>query len=135
MKNDLLLLTTAAIWGFAFVAQRSGMAFIGPHTYNALRFLLGALSLFPLFLCSAHGNRIHRQLRQGKWVDVLLAGLFLLADRPSSKWELCIPRRGKQVLLPVFMLFWFPCWEGSSAFIAGNEDGRGRFWLYPVSIF
>ena len=41
MKADLLLLLTAAIWGFAFVAQRVGMTHMGPFTFNAVRFLLG----------------------------------------------------------------------------------------------
>jgi drug/metabolite transporter (DMT)-like permease len=48
--NDGLLLLTAAIWGLAFVAQRVGMDHVGPFTYNAVRFALGALSLVPLVL-------------------------------------------------------------------------------------
>ena len=38
------------IWGFAFVAQRSGMEFVGPFTFNAVRFALGGISLIPLLL-------------------------------------------------------------------------------------
>ena len=45
---DLLLLVTAAVWGFGFVAQRSGMRYVGPFTFNGVRFLLGSLSLLPL---------------------------------------------------------------------------------------
>nr|MCU0333096.1 DMT family transporter [Ignavibacteriaceae bacterium] len=41
---------TAVIWGFAFVAQRAGMEFIGPFTFNTARFALGSLSLIPLLL-------------------------------------------------------------------------------------
>jgi drug/metabolite transporter (DMT)-like permease len=48
LKNDALLLLTSLIWGFAFVAQRMGMNFIGPYTFNGVRFLLGPLSLLPL---------------------------------------------------------------------------------------
>lgn len=48
--NDSLLLLTAAIWGMAFVAQRAGMEHVGPFTYNALRFALGAFSLVPVIL-------------------------------------------------------------------------------------
>jgi len=43
-----LLLLTALIWGFAFVAQRAGMEHTGPFTFNAVRFALGSLSLIPL---------------------------------------------------------------------------------------
>ena len=48
LKNDALLLLTSLIWGFAFVAQRVGMNFIGPYTFNAVRFILGPFSLLPL---------------------------------------------------------------------------------------
>jgi drug/metabolite transporter (DMT)-like permease len=50
LKSNLLLLLTAVIWGFAFVAQRAGMEFIGPFTFNTARFTLGSLSLIPLLL-------------------------------------------------------------------------------------
>lgn len=36
------------VWGSGFVAQRSGMDYVGPMTYNAVRFAIGALSLLPL---------------------------------------------------------------------------------------
>ena len=48
LKADLLLITTALIWGFAFVAQRVGMEYVGPFTFNGVRFALGSLSLLPL---------------------------------------------------------------------------------------
>lgn len=47
IKSELLLLLTAIIWGFAFVAQRAGMEHVGPFTFNAIRFALGSLSLVP----------------------------------------------------------------------------------------
>ncbi len=48
LKNDFLLLLTAIIWGFAFTAQRAGMEFIGPFTFNGIRFLIGSISILPL---------------------------------------------------------------------------------------
>ena len=41
---------TSILWGSAFVAQDMGMDFIGPHTFNVGRFLVGFLTLFPFFL-------------------------------------------------------------------------------------
>lgn len=48
VKSALLLLLTAAIWGFAFVAQRVGMQHMGAFTFNGLRFMLGSISLLPI---------------------------------------------------------------------------------------
>jgi drug/metabolite transporter (DMT)-like permease len=50
LKADGLLLLTALIWGFAFVAQRTGMQSIGPFAYTAARFALGALCMLPLLI-------------------------------------------------------------------------------------
>ena len=50
LKSNGLLLLTAAIWGFAFVAQRVGMNYVGPFTFNALRFALGSLTLLPVLI-------------------------------------------------------------------------------------
>lgn len=52
LKADFLLLLTAVIWGCAFVAQRQGMDYVGPYTYNGVRFALGALALLPVALRS-----------------------------------------------------------------------------------
>ena len=41
---------TSILWGSAFVAQDMGMDFIGPHTFNVARFLVGFLTLLPFFL-------------------------------------------------------------------------------------
>ncbi len=48
MRADSLLLLTAFIWGFAFVAQRVGMEHVGPFGFNGVRFGLGCLVLLPL---------------------------------------------------------------------------------------
>ena len=42
-------ITTSILWGSAFVAQDMGMDFIGPHTFNMGRFLVGFLTLLPFF--------------------------------------------------------------------------------------
>jgi drug/metabolite transporter (DMT)-like permease len=47
LKADLLLLIVAAIWGSAFVAQRSVAQSIGVFSFNGYRFLLGGLILLP----------------------------------------------------------------------------------------
>ena len=52
VKSVLILLLTAAIWGFAFVAQRIGMQHVGAFTFNGVRFAIGCLSLLPVIYFS-----------------------------------------------------------------------------------
>ncbi|PKL09921.1 MAG: EamA family transporter [Spirochaetae bacterium HGW-Spirochaetae-7] len=55
MRYEALLLITAAIWGTGFVAQRLGMQDLGPFSYNAARFAVGALALVPLLFARRTG--------------------------------------------------------------------------------
>lgn len=48
IKNVIMLLITAFIWGIAFVAQTTGGEALGPYTFNCVRSFIGALVLFPV---------------------------------------------------------------------------------------
>lgn len=47
LKNSLLLVLVALIWGVAFVAQSEGAKDVGPYTFNAVRMIIGGLVLLP----------------------------------------------------------------------------------------
>lgn len=47
IRNSILLLLTAFIWGIAFVAQSVGMDYVGPFTFNCVRSLMGGIVLIP----------------------------------------------------------------------------------------
>lgn len=48
IRNSLLLLLAACVWGVAFVAQSVAMDHIGPFTFSCARFLLGGAVLLPI---------------------------------------------------------------------------------------
>ena len=50
MRNSLLLLLTAVIWGVAFVAQSVGMDYVGAFTFNCVRSIIGGLVLIPCII-------------------------------------------------------------------------------------
>lgn len=72
----LLLVLTAAIWGFAFVAQVRGMSYIGPLTMNGVRFTVGIVALLPVVLFFERG-RTDRAERKRTLAASLLAGAVL----------------------------------------------------------
>ena len=57
VRNSCLLFLTACIWGSSFVAQSVGMDYIGPYTFNCLRFLIGSLVLLPVIFFSQHRKK------------------------------------------------------------------------------
>ena len=84
VRNSLLLLLTALIWGVAFVAQRQGGAEAGPYTFNCIRSLLGAVVLLPvLYFLDRHGNEKKPKTAEDKRVLVtggVLCGIVLFVS-------------------------------------------------------
>ena len=81
LRNDGLLLTSAAIWGFAFVAQRVGMQYLGPFAFNGVRFALGSIVILPVWAVFSRINAGRQPVRpirpQGLFRAGLLSGTVL----------------------------------------------------------
>jgi Permeases of the drug/metabolite transporter (DMT) superfamily len=84
LRSCLILLLAAGIWGFAFVAQRVGSAYLPTFEFNGVKFSLGALSLIPvillfqrksdqpLFSAEKRGRAIRNVLPRGVLMGVIL---------------------------------------------------------------
>lgn len=48
IRNSILLLITATVWGVAFVAQDVGMDYLTPFVFNGVRSIIGGLVLLPV---------------------------------------------------------------------------------------
>ena len=59
LRQSLLLLLTATIWGAGFVAQSIGMKYVTPYTYTFFRTLIGALFLLPVIYVLRHHEKCH----------------------------------------------------------------------------
>jgi drug/metabolite transporter (DMT)-like permease len=117
-RADALLLLTATIWGFAFVAQRVGMDYVGPFTFNGVRFALGSLSLVPLlFLMERKSSPasllVPRASRRTIFWGGGLAGLFLFSGASLQQVGLVYTTAGNAgfitglyvVIVPLMGLF------------------------------
>jgi drug/metabolite transporter (DMT)-like permease len=60
-----LLLLCTALWGFAFVVQKSAMDTMGPLTFIGVRYLLGGIIIMPLALTLA--RRAPQRLTGRQW--------------------------------------------------------------------
>ena len=74
--SSALLLLTAMIWGFAFVAQVEGMEHIGSFTYSALRFTLGAAVLVPLIFIFSRKQSDFKKI-QRSFLYGIIGGILL----------------------------------------------------------
>ena len=76
-QANLILLITALIWGFGFVAQRMGMDHLGPYAFNVCRFLVGALSLLPLLFFLRKNGSASSDFNRSFWKFSIFAGFAL----------------------------------------------------------
>lgn len=110
------MLLAAAIWGGGFVAQRLGMQHVGPMTFNAIRFALGAAALVPVILWQRRNVRrdTNRPCRgaNSALCAGLLAGSVLFVAASLQQYGLVYTTAGKAgfitglyvVLVPVLGL-------------------------------
>lgn len=114
IKSTALLILTAMIWGFAFVAQRVGMDHVEPFTFTGVRFFLGALSLIPVFLIfekTEKDKTVHTQKTKTTILAGLAAGTILFTASALQQFGVVFTQSaGKSgfitslytVLVPVF---------------------------------
>lgn len=142
IRSDTLLMTTAAIWGFAFVAQRIGMEFIGPFTFNGIRFALGSLSLIPILIFK-HKNSspgrpyLFRNRKMEIWGGIS-AGLVLFLGASLQQVGLVYTTAGKAgfitglyVVIVPFLGIFFGQKTGKATWIGAVLAAAG---LYLLSI-
>jgi len=113
LRSNILLLITAAIWGLAFVAQRVGMDYVGPFTFNGVRFFLGSMSLVPIIIHFRGDSRESRTELRSAVLPGILAGSILFMGVSLQQVGLIYTTAGKAafitglyvVLVPVVGIF------------------------------
>ncbi len=145
-KAVFILLLTAAIWGFAFVAQRLGMEHVGAFTFNAVRFALGSISLLPVIYFFNKQPKNKKEATEEATVKTtiksgLLAGCVLFIAASLQQFGLIYTTAAKAgfitslyiVLVPLMGIFLkqkthYKTWIGAVTAVVGlyllsiNED-------------
>jgi len=127
LRADFLMLIAAAIWGFAFVAQRVGMETMGPHFFNTIRFFIGALALAPVVWFFS------KKPKKSDKVDVStkklliagsLAGLLLFGGAAFQQVGIQYTTAGKAGFITGLYIFFVPL----IGLFFGQRTGSGT-WL------
>lgn len=141
IKSNALLILTAGIWGFAFVAQRVGMQYVSAFTFNGVRFALGSISLIPLILYFKNKETEEGTTLKSALIPGMITGSILFLAASLQQIGLIYTTVGKAafitglyiVLVPLFGIFLrqrvnISTWLGVLLAVAGlyllsvNED-------------
>lgn len=116
LKSGFLLFLAAFIWGVAFVAQRVGMDYMGPLSFNGARFLMGSIVLLPLVCFRRSQNKkagIAPADTKTTIVGGVCCGLALCAAALMQQFGILYTTVGKAgfittlyiILVPIFGIF------------------------------
>ena len=98
MKNNILLVLTALIWGCAFVAQSVGMDYVGPFTFNMARFLIGAVVLLPVIWFMDRQRKTGAEKGAGQKTLIIggiCCGIALAVASTLQQWGILFTTVGK----------------------------------------
>jgi len=133
----VILLFTAIIWGYTFVVQRASMLHVGPYLFNALRFMLGSLSLIPVwFLFRNRMTRFRHTPLRSTFVCGLFAGLAIFTGASLQQVGLLTTTAGKSgfitglyvIIVPVIGIFW-GSYPGLRTWIGAVFSATGLYFL------
>ena len=127
IRADLIMLLAAAIWGFAFVAQREGMETMGPFLFNAARFFIGSAVLFPLVWYLSKKNKTPKNKETSTkklLIAGTIAGLFLFLASSFQQVGIQYTTAGKAGFITGLYIFFVPL----IGIFFGQRTGSGT-WL------
>lgn len=118
MKKQILgniaLFLTALIWGLSFVAQRAGMEYVGPFTFNVVRSFIGGLSLLPLIfipklLCEDTRTPRKRQVQHIRLAQAgILCGIALFTAMTIQQYCMIYVPAGKAGFITALYIVYVP---------------------------
>jgi drug/metabolite transporter (DMT)-like permease len=134
LKTDLLMLIAAAIWGFAFVAQREGMETMGPFLFSGVRFLIGVVALSPVvWFLSKKPQQTHKAEVSAKKLIFAgtVAGLLLFGGISCQQVGLQYTTAGKAGFITGLYIFFVPL----IGLFLGQKTGSGTWLGATIALF
>ena len=115
-RAAIMLTIAALVWGAAMSFQSEGMEYVGPLTFQAIRFLLGGTVLLPLcFILGKNDPGKNRKgyKKNGVFVGGAVCGIFLMIACTLQQYGIMFTTVGKAgfltslyiIIIPILGLF------------------------------
>lgn len=107
---NISLLLSAFISGLSFVAQKNGMDYVGPFTFNTLRCFIGSFCLMPLFFIFDKIDRDIRCFYSNKELvkGGLITGIILFTALSINQYCMIYAQAGKAGFITSLYIIFVP---------------------------
>lgn len=115
LSANIMLILTALIWGFAFVAQSQASDYIGSFTFNGIRFLVGSLSLIPvIFIFERKNGSVDKEIDVYTIKYGIITGVVLFCASTLQQFGVALMENDSKagfitgiytVIVPIYGLF------------------------------
>lgn len=157
IKNSLILLLTATIWGSAFVAQSVGMDYVEPFTFTAVRSIIGGIVLIPYILLTSK-KKTTTSDNKTLFIGGICCGIFLFIASSFQQIGIQYTTVGRAgfitacyiIIVPIISLIFFKKKSDYKLWVAvllslmglyllcitdGFSIGKGDFLVFICAIF
>ena len=105
--STLCLVGAAIIWGTAFVAQTTGMEYVGPLTFTNIRFIIGGLLVLPFAI--KEFPKLQKVTEKKKLILIILAtGFCLVLGSYLQQYALQYTKIGNAAFLTILYVPFVP---------------------------
>ena len=105
----IFLILASIIWGTAFVAQTTGMDFIGPLTFINVRFIIGTLIILPLaFIERDIFFKVEETNKKKLYLIIFLTGCSLFVGSFLQQYALQYTKVGNAAFLTILYVPFVP---------------------------
>lgn len=105
---NLSLLIAAFISGLSFVAQKLGMHYVGPFTFNTLRCFIGSISLLPAIYLFHKFQPVEKYLCKNLFKGGILAGIVLFIAFSINQYCMIYSDAGKAGFITSLYILFVP---------------------------
>ena len=107
LLSTICLVLAALIWGTAFVAQKTGMEYVGPLTFTNIRFIIGSILVAPLALREI--SKFKKIKNKNKLLVIMfLTGVCLLLGSYLQQYALQYTKIGNAAFLTILYVPFVP---------------------------
>ncbi len=134
--SNIALFMTALIWGLSFVAQKAGMDFVGPFSFNFARSIIGGFSLIPVIFIAKLIQEDNRSQKLKHLQHVLLAkagiscGIALFLAMSIQQYCMQYAPAGKAGFITALYIIYVPL----ISMFFGQKLSRNIKWSVVIAV-